>query len=516
MIVAVHALAIVLASFARSLGDDGGFAAPRRLYTLDAGPTVQLGPAPMATTTSFLIDVQLVTSATPQSTAWCLAKDPSVSTSVPSIYTMKQGAGTLVASYCGCPGPDVCNPDSWAFCDPSTCCKRVGINQHIFIYVGGLQKQVSYDIWCYIEDDFANPIGKAGGTLIVDSTDVANAMQAIKLRAATLAGGDFTPPTFDYWGIGAHVLNTEIKLLVEVTSAEVADVYCVLKEDRGEGTTTPTKYEIKDHQFPCHYSVATCGQIRISATPWKDELELSGLQEATTYDAYCYVIDSVFNELDGSPFNPEVPDAILNTKLAGLTTLFSLKATQMTFGTLTGNPDYRFTPAYVEPAAWNVYLPTSYGSGLQQRRGRDLEGWYNENEFQNAQLMAWSNTTLGCSKMKPAPRGGTWFTLVTRGRCTFAEKAKRAWDAGYKGLLVQDTQLSSLNYSVDIVAPNDEIWIPAWLIGVADGAVLHSAMGGLQTNLLPPVRVNVRDRYRKPLKASGTVDEYGTRQVAHM
>lgn len=512
----VTLLTLRLASFAlakESGSEQRDGAQPRRLYTLDEGPTIQLGPVPMAATTSFSVDVQLLTSATPYSTVWCLAKNPNVSTSVPSISTMKQGSGAWVASHCQCSDPSGCNGDHWAFCDPSTCCQRVGLLDHVFIFIDGLQKQVTYDIWCFVEDDFANPVGKAGGTTAINLADVENAMQALKQTATTMAGGDFTPPTFGYWGYSSIVANTEITLLVEITSGEVADVYCVLKEDLGRGTTTPTKEEIKDHQFPCHESVAACGQLRITEAPWQDQMLLNGLKEATTYDAYCYIIDAVFNELDGSPFNPRDEDAILNTKLAGLTTLFDLKATEMTFGTLTGNPNFRFTPSYVEPAAWNVNLPGRLVSGGQERRGRDLEGVYSENEFENAQLVQ-GNITLGCSKMRPAPRGGSWFVLVQRGRCTFAEKAKKAWYAGYKGLLVQNTFLFSPNISVDMVAPNDEISIPAWLIGLDDGNVLLDAFNGLQANLLPPVLINVRDRYRKPLKSSRTTDEFGTRLVA--
>jgi len=291
-------------------------------------------------------------------------------------------------------------------------------------------------------------------------------------------------------------------ITVNLRMNEDGTVWCVAKQDSGSGTTAPTSAEIRGN-----YNVDSWGTSPVKPeSSYYAAVRLENLDEDTVYDIYCFAIDMSNNGIDGTPSRHADPLAIPNTKSAGLRTLATLIPTEFSVQTSTG--EFRYN---VVQATWNSGLPRVSVSGNQERC--DLESWNTPLKLQGALLYTLTpDVSYGCAKLPAVPRGGGPFVaLLRRGRCTFRQKAERAYRAGYGAMVIIDFQANpSMGILPDMTANDDSlIEIPAWIISRDDGEAIAAAY-----TTHGSVRFNVVDLHRLPRRTNFQRDRFGMHRYA--
>ncbi|CAK9017471.1 unnamed protein product [Durusdinium trenchii] len=357
----------------------------------------------------------------------------------------------------------------------------VTANSDVNLVVGILTPATLYDVFCYAEDLFVNglTLAQVAGT---------------KTSLATASGGDYTAPTFSYISPNYQVESIAMTLYFQLS--EDGTVWCVAKVDTGSGTTRPLASD-----FLLDQNVDAWGTQTVSAAlSYQASITLTGLTEDTDYD------DTAGNFLDGTPALASDTSKIDATKL-DVRTLAVLIASRLS---VTSSPGTQYV---VKPAAWNTVLPIcSPATGPKRRCEADAESWRMTPLYQNVKLISEaSHSSNGCfGALLAAPRhGGPFALLLRRGKCSFAQKAERALEAGYDFLLILDHRTVSSSFLPDMTTDGGSITIPTWVMSKADGEamLLLSPAAGLVANRY--LTMEIEDAHRVPSMGLYQSDVYG-------
>lgn len=362
------------------------------------------------------------------------------------------------------------------------------------IIISSLSPGSGYDIFCYAEDAALNGF------------DVAGIAASLLPTMYTASGGDYTPPTLSYVPPYEVLENTAVSVYVQLS--EDGTVWCAAVPDLGAGTSAPTSGELQNNMNVFRWASLSM----VAEHDYKAGFRFTDLDEDSLFDVYCFARDMSGNGIDGTPAWIEDPDAIANTKRAGLRTLTTLRATRLE---VTNSAGVR-TQLDATPATWNLLMPSSVRQG--SRECRDLVS--RNAPLALSRMLLANHAAQGrasCAQLPPAPRFGAWLALALRGGCPFAEKAgqtikaRRASRAGYSGLIVIDHQSEPhLRILPEMTAHgrDAEVTVPGWLVSATDGATLASA--ATTSELL----VDVQDIRRKPRLANLQSDIFGLRIYA--
>mmetsp|Transcript_84017 Transcript_84017/g.211814 ORF Transcript_84017/g.211814 Transcript_84017/m.211814 type:complete len:230 (-) Transcript_84017:16-705(-) len=170
-----------------------------------------------------------------------------------------------------------------------------------------------------------------------------------------------------------------------------------------------------------------------------------------------------------------------------------------------------------KPAIWNVYLPNFGKPKLSSLAPLDRESWNVQPSFYGRVVMdpavSAGNRSLGCEPLTPAPPQEAVAVLVERGLCRFREKALRAFQAGYKAVLVANTMPGYATVP-DMVAEPDldkDVEVPGWALSKEDGEELRAWL-----EFDHSIRLEVEDVPRWPKFGYHQEDQFGTRVVYSM
>lgn len=172
------------------------------------------------------------------------------------------------------------------------------------------------------------------------------------------------------------------------------------------------------------------------------------------------------------------------------------------------------------PALWNAYLPNFGRPKLSQSTPLDRESCNVQPSFVgrvvlgepvigHGQVGHLLNRTLGCTPLYAAPVLANVAVLLDRGSCSFREKARNVYKAGYKAFFLVNTVPGKANVP-DMQAkptPETDIEVPAWAFSQEDGDALRSWLAQDQS-----IRVSVIDDPRRVALGLYQEDGHGFRK----
>mmetsp|Transcript_19607 Transcript_19607/g.52020 ORF Transcript_19607/g.52020 Transcript_19607/m.52020 type:complete len:210 (+) Transcript_19607:85-714(+) len=164
-----------------------------------------------------------------------------------------------------------------------------------------------------------------------------------------------------------------------------------------------------------------------------------------------------------------------------------------------------------KPAVWNAWLPNFGRPKLSASTPLDRESYNLNPSFYGRVFMADNVTrSLACEPMASTVRVEAMALLVERGLCSFREKARNAYKAGFTALIVANT-VGDFSKVPDMTAApesDNDVEVPAWSVSTADGAELRD---WLQSD--HSIRLEVIDNPRRTPLGVFQADAYGLRNV---
>jgi len=225
------------------------------------------------------------------------------------------------------------------------------------------------------------------------------------------------------------------------------------------------------------------------------------------------------------PLSVDEPPTPTTTTTTGMT-IYSRRrghVYEVTVVRIEGSNGVVYEGITANPAAWNVHLPSMQHATCRTCQRYSLADVdLNVRELQINRIAGAIRPALGLSQGvlgigcgetdMVAPQSPDELLLVSRGGCTYVEKAYFASSRGYRGVLVVDHQTNVGRSLPDMAAAGGgmvemTVPVPAWIVPQDEGEALFTL---LATD--PMVTLAIEDVLRKPRMSSALSDSFGTRR----